>query len=174
MTAAPTRQGPVAVMPRRTADMVVKEPVFPVVAAPAVEGPDARTQAYDQLLSGAAGRNDRGASSQMMADILNGVDMGRADRVRGLWSDRNTAMSGAGTTMLDAYSKALAAQRARVGSGRRSGGGGGGGGPVAAYQPQGDWLDQYLAMLSGNTPRAPYNPTTNRGSAGGGRPFTVR
>ena len=52
---------------------------------PPVDAPEMRQQAYQQLLAAAAPRRDAGDSSQMMADILNAVDMGRAGRVTDRW-----------------------------------------------------------------------------------------
>lgn len=79
--------------------------------------PEVRQQAYQQLLNAAGTRGDNGDSSQMMADILNKVDMGRADRVSGLWANRNSAMDQAGQSMLGGVNAAYAAARARRGAG---------------------------------------------------------
>lgn len=114
---------------------------------PTVDTPESRQKAYAQLLTEAGARNDNGASSQMMADILNAVDMARGDRTAGRWADRNSGQATASTSMLDAYAAALAAQRAKAAAGRRSGGGGGGGGLMPGYTAQTDWLQAYLDSL---------------------------
>ena len=124
----------------------------PLTALP----PDARQQAYAQLLAQAeSGRSDKGASSQMMADILNKVDMGGADRVTGMWAGRQANDTLAGSNMLQGVSDAYAAQRAlnaSRGSGRGgSGRGGGGGGTQQQADPfaQTDWMNDYMNQILG-------------------------
>lgn len=126
---------------------------------PTVDTPESRQKAYAQLLSEATKRNDNGASSQMMADILNAVDMARGDRTAARWADRNSGQATASTSMLDAYASALAAQRAKAAAGYgRGGGGGGGGGLTPAYTTQSDWLQAYLDSLNGSMPSLPSLP----------------
>lgn len=125
---------------------------------PPVDAPEMRQQAYQQLLAAAASRRDAGDSSQMMADILNAVDLGRAGRVTDRWATRNAGQAAASTTMLDEYAKALAAGRAKAAAAARraaSGGGGGGGSVTGAYVPQTDWLTDYLNSLNGGAGMPP-------------------
>lgn len=89
--------------------------------------PEARQAAYQQLLAGAASRSDRGDSSQMMADILNRVDMDRAGRIGSMWTQRANQYGAGASTMLDAVGAANAAARAKwggTGGSQRRGGGG--------------------------------------------------
>jgi len=110
-----------------------------------VNAPAARQKAYDQLLAAAQQRGDGGASDGMMAGILNGVDMGRADRTTGYWNQRQKALADSGTTMIDAVGAALRASRARA---ARGSGGGGGVAPVGSTTVPGDnWYDNYSAAL---------------------------
>lgn len=112
-----------------------------------VNAPAARQQAYDQLLAAARQRGDMGASDEMMAGILNGVDMGRADRTTGYWNQRQKALADSGTTMIDAVGAALRAARARAARGS-GGGGGAGAAPVGATTvPGANWYDDYSAAL---------------------------
>lgn len=138
---------------------------------PPVDAPEMRQQAYQQLLAAAASRRDAGDSSQMMADILNAVDMGRAGRVTDRWATRNAGQAAASTTMLDEYAKALAAARAKAAAAARrasSGGGGGGGALAGAYVPQDDWLTSYLNSLNGGSlPPMPQRPGAGAGRGSG-------
>lgn len=127
-----------------------------------VNAPAARQKAYDQLLAAAQQRGDRGASDEMMAGILNGVDMGRADRTTGYWNQRQKALADSGTTMIDAVGAALRASRARA---ARGSGGGGGAAPVGSTMVPGyNWYDNYAAAL-GLISAPPISPT----GAGRGR-----
>jgi hypothetical protein len=118
--------------------------------------PDARLAAYQRLLEQGVVRNDAGGSNQYAADRLNSVDMGRSDRVAGMWDNRQKQYQSSGGTMLDDVGKAYEALRAKramgSGGGRRSGGGGSSSSaltafdPYAAYQP---WFtEDYLAGLT--------------------------
>lgn len=94
----------------------------------------------------------------MMADTLNGVDMGGADRMKQRWADYSGALSSAGMTELAALQAAYAAQRARSGRRRTSGGGGGGGAlsvPTAMNDPYWTWINQ---QINGPTPAPPSYP----------------
>jgi hypothetical protein len=128
-------------------------------AAPAVNPSADRAAAYKQLLDAAAARGDAGASSQMMADTLNGVDMGGAYRARHRWDMHDLAMTNAGRTELEALQAAYAAQRAKLGGRRSAGGGGGGGERAPAPQPDPFWA-WYNAQYNKPTPTSP-------GAAGG-------
>jgi hypothetical protein len=111
-----------------------------------LNAPAARQAAYDQLLAAARQRGDAGASDDMMAGILNGVDMGRADRTTGYWNARQKNLADSGTTMIDAVGAALRAARARAGSG--GSGGGGGAQPLSAsYAPSTNWYSDYVKSL---------------------------
>jgi hypothetical protein len=74
--------------------------------------PEARQAAYQQLLGQADSRYDRGDSSQTMADILNRVDMDRAGRVAGMWSNRSGQYGTGAESMLGGVGAATAATRA--------------------------------------------------------------
>lgn len=143
----------------------------------AVNGPDARQAAYDELLKAAAKRGDAGASTSMTEDILNGVDMGRAGRMADLWNARNTAGQSAADAELSAYATALTAERNKKKSGggvRRSGGGGGMAMPATTttdpFQAYINWLIQQQQQ-----PTMPQSPArVYRAGAGGGMPILYR
>ena len=116
--------------------------VDPSVPVPQVAGPEARHAAYQQLLSNAAGRSDRGDSSQAMADILNRVDMGRADRIGAMYDTRRSAYASAGDQLLAALAAARQAKLGGTGSTRRLA-------PTPAYTPWPVDVAPYLSARSG-------------------------
>jgi hypothetical protein len=131
-----------------------------------LNAPAARQAAYDQLLAAARQRGDAGASDDMMAGILNGVDMGRADRTTGYWNQRQKNLADSGTTMIDAVGAALRAARARAGSG--GSGGGGGAQPLgASYAPSTNWYDDYVKSLGLISDAPTFKPVTPTGGMTG-------
>ena len=125
-----------------------------------------QAQAYEQLLAAADKRGDQGASSQLFGELIGGVDMGRADRVNGIYGDRLDQYVSSGASMLGGVQSAYKAQQARDAARRaRSGGGGGGGNaPVRSTQngtdPEYLWWLRYYNELDPRT-------GSNAGSAGG-------
>jgi hypothetical protein len=76
------------------------------------------------LLDKASLYGDQGASTASIQSILGGVDMGRADRVGGLYATRQKQLQDSGSTYLDALSAALTKQRQKSLTRHRSSGGG--------------------------------------------------
>lgn len=75
------------------------------------------------LLDKAALYGDAGASTSTVQGILGGVDMGRADRMAGIYNTRQQQLQDSGKTYLDALSAALTRKRQMAGARRRSSGG---------------------------------------------------
>jgi|GEM_PF-2862709 len=129
---------------------------------------DVRGQALASLLARAAKYGDRGDSTQTITDLLNGVDMGGADRAKGEWETRQRVLTDTGARYTTQLAAALKAMRAKIGTGGggRSGGGGGGGGglPLQNGLTQADmmWLDEYMKTLNAPKPAPGYKPPAKK------------
>ena len=121
-----------------------------------------RQNALTQLTRDAAKRGDAGASTQMMTDIINNVDIGMPSRVLGMYRDRYNSMNDAALQYLQSADESMTALRkkqeadAAAAAARRRGGGGGGNGS-SYLAPAPPMVDPWQALLDSLKPPV-YNP----------------